>query len=420
MRRSLALLALLAPLAAGFPAGADAAPPTKLRLVAYWSGNLQEELQRMVAEFNATHRDLVVRYEYVPFNDLRRHLLVAGASGELPDVAIIDNPDHASFAEAGLLADLTDRIGRWSGTGKFFEGPWRSTIHRGRNYGVPLTTNCLALFYDRAALARAGLRVPETWDELRAAARKLTGPDRYGMAIGAIQSEEGTFQFLPWFLSAGGDLGRLDSPGAVRSLEFLRALITDGSMSPQVIEWGQSDAQKQFSAGRAAMMVNGPWSLGQLERDALDRNLQYGIAAIPRDVRLATPLGGENVVITRRANVEAAWVFVQWLTSREIMARFARASGHLPPRTDVLRGAAGAWTGDARLRPFIELMPHAVPRGPHPRWPEISDLLSGALQEALSGARPPRETLEEAQRRLRALGLAAPAGPPGGTARDAP
>lgn len=395
-RPSLLLLALS--LLPASPATARASEPARVRLVHYYAGALQEKLGQLLDEFNASQRDVVVQYEFVPFGDLKRNLMVADASGDLPDVAIFDNPDNAFFAAAGTFADITDRVRRWPGNGRFFQGPWKSTFLGGRQYGLPFTTNCLALFYDKAALESAKVGVPGTWDELRLAARKLTAPGRYGLAIAAVRSEEGTFQYLPWFLSAGADLDRLDSPAAVHSLEFLRSLITDGSMSPEVIGWTQFDVQKQFSAGKAAMVLNGPWAFAQLERDAQGRNLRYGIARIPREVKSLSPLGGENVAITRHANREAAWVVVQYLTSREFQARFAGTTGFLSPRTDVRAGA-----DDPRLGVFLETMPHVVPRGPHPRWPELSDLISGALQEGLSGSRPPRKALEEAQKGLRAL-----------------
>jgi multiple sugar transport system substrate-binding protein len=392
------LLLVAASLLAGSPAAVQASQPTRLRVVHYYAGALQETLERLLQEFNASQSKVVVQVQYVPFGDLKRNLLVASASGDLPDVVIIDNPDTAFFAAAGVLADITERVRRWPGLGRFFEGPLNSTLLEGHQYAVPFTTNCLALFYDRAALERARIRVPATWEELRTAARKLTTQDRYGMAIAAVRSEEGTFQFLPWFLSAGATFDRLDSPGAVHALEFLRSLIADGSMSPEVIGWTQFDVQKQFSAGKAAMVLNGPWAFAQLERDAHGRNLNYAVARVPRDVKSASPLGGENVAITRQADLEAAWILVQHLTSRDFQERFARATGFLSARTDVQAGR-----DDPRLAVFIEAMPSVVPRGPHPRWPELSDLISGALQEGLSGSAYPRAALEKAQKSLIAL-----------------
>src|SRR5262249_2138039 len=158
----------------------------------------------------------VVTYEFVPFHDLKQRLLVGQAAGDLPDVTIIDNPDNAAFAQAGIFVDLTDRVKTWSGNGRFFAGPWNSTLFQCCQYGIPFTSNCLALFYDKAALQKAGVAVPETWAQLRAAAKTLTTKNRYGLAISAVSTEEGTFQYLPWLLSAGAATDRLDSPEAVR------------------------------------------------------------------------------------------------------------------------------------------------------------------------------------------------------------
>jgi multiple sugar transport system substrate-binding protein len=404
------LLLLLSALLAAAPAVGRAGPPTRLRLVTYYAGALQETLETLMGEFNASQHEVVVQCEYVPFGDMKRNLLVANASGDLPDVIIIDNPDNAYFAAAGLLADITERVHAAPASGRFQEGAWSSTLLAGRQYSLPFTTNWLALFYDEDALEAARVAVPRTWKELRAAARKLTVPGRHGLAIAAVRSEEGTFQYLPWFLSAGADYDRLDSPAAVRSLEYLRALITDGSMSPEVIGWTQFDVQKQFSAGKVAMVINGPWAFAQLQRDAQGRALRYGLAPIPRDVRSASPLGGENVAITRQAKLDAAWILVQHLTSRQFQERFQRMTGFLSPRTDVAVGG-----DDPRLARFVKTMPQLLPRGPNPRWPELSDLLSGALQEGLSGASPPRRALEKAQQGLKALG-AGPFAP--GTAPD--
>ncbi len=397
----------------GRPATALAAPPTEIRFLSYFPESIRDMTQRIIDDFNHTHPGIVVRYEYVPLENLKRMLLVANASGDLPDVVMIDNPDNAAFAQAGILADITDLVARWEGKGRFLAGPWRSTIYKGRQYGIPFDSNCLALFYDRGALDRAGVRVPETWEELRAAARKLTAPGRYGLAISAFPSEEGTFQFLPWLLSAGGDVDQVDSPAGVRALEFLRSLITDGSMSAEVIGWTQFDAQKQFSSGRTAMMINGPWNFRSLERDS--PKLAYGIAKVPRDVKFASVLGGENLAITRQAKRDAAWAFVQYAASREIIARFASATGELPPRTDAAR-PGDVWERDPRLSVFLDQIQYAMPRGPHPRWPEISNIISRAIQEGLSGSKPPRKALEDAQRDLRALGAPSPA--VRGAARD--
>ena len=71
-------------------------------------------------------------------------------------------------------------------------------VYRGGN-------NCLGLFYSKDLLDVAGVEVPTTWSELEDACAKLTTKGVYGLAISAIGNEEGTFQYMPWLLSAGGN-----------------------------------------------------------------------------------------------------------------------------------------------------------------------------------------------------------------------
>jgi multiple sugar transport system substrate-binding protein len=368
--------------------------PQQLRFVGYYEGPTRVELENLIADFNRAHPDIVVTYEYVPFHNLKRQLLIAETLNELPDITIIDNPDNAAFAAKGVFADITDLVKQWSGYGKFYPGPWNSTFYKSRQYGIPFTSNCLALFYDKALLERYGIGVPETWEELRSAALKLSDDDRYGIVISAVNTEEGTFQFLPWYLSAGGDLENIGSESSTRAVKFLRTLITDGAMSPEVVSWTMGDIQKQFSAGKAAMMINGPWIFSSIERDSPDLN--YGLSKVPKDRYFASVLGGENVAIIDNEHVADSWLFLQYLVSKETISRYALATGYLPPRKDVM-SQDERWNTDPSLRVFLEQMKYARPRGPYPRWPELSNLLSNAFQKVLSGFNTPAEAMEDVQ-----------------------
>jgi CheY-like chemotaxis protein len=110
MHRPSLLLLLLASLLAWSPASAGDAKPARLRLVHYYAGALQETLDRLVQGFNASQSKLVVQVEFVPFGDLKRNLMVANASGDLPDVAILDNPDTAAQVRT-LLETILRRAG---------------------------------------------------------------------------------------------------------------------------------------------------------------------------------------------------------------------------------------------------------------------------------------------------------------------
>ena len=75
---------------------------------------------------------------------------------------------------------------------------------------------------------------PTTWDELKAAAAKLTQGGRYGVAFSAIASYEGTWQFLPFMWSNGGDETDIASPQVAGALQMWVDLVDSGSASRSV------------------------------------------------------------------------------------------------------------------------------------------------------------------------------------------
>ncbi|MBZ4646506.1 MAG: extracellular solute-binding protein family 1 [Clostridia bacterium] len=351
----------------------------------------------MCEEFNKSQNKIVVKPEFVPREELLKQYTIGLVADKLPDVGMIDNPDHASFAAMGLFEDITDRVKQWGGGDQFFEGPMKSAIYKGRIYGLPQNSNCLALWYDVDMLKAAGVEVPQTWDELAEAAKKLTKDGVYGLAISAPKNEEGTFQYLPWLLSAGADIEHLDSPEAIKSMAYLAALVKNGYMSKEVINWTQADAEKQFATGKAAMMINGPWNIPAVKQDA--PNKKWAVAKVPKDKTFASVLGGENFGIIKGRKVDAGWEFLKYISSPEMSKKYAEGTGKFSPRKDVMQDST-VFKSDPILSVFVDQLQYAMPRGPHPKWPEISTAISTALQEALTGAKSAEQAMKDAQAKV--------------------
>ncbi|GAE92766.1 sugar ABC transporter [Gracilibacillus boraciitolerans JCM 21714] len=127
-----------------------------------------ELLNKFLEEFNNSQEDIVVKSEYVPFSEMNRQLSVGTAGDSLPDMILADTVNNVSMASMGILADLTDRINEWGGEGgdQFLNGPMNSTVYKDKNYGLPLTTNSLGLFYNKNLFEEAGIEEPPTtWGE---------------------------------------------------------------------------------------------------------------------------------------------------------------------------------------------------------------------------------------------------------------
>lgn len=361
--------------------------------------------QKDIDRFNASQDRIKVNYTYVSRDDLMKQYTMGVLSGELPDLGMVDNPDMASYIQMGVFADITDQLNAWGELDQFFSGPLNSCTQNGRIYGLPHNSNALALFYDKDILAAAGCEVPTTWTELREVAKKVTDPSvgRYGLGICAIKNEEGCFQFMPWFLSAGGKLEELNGEGCVAAMNFLNDLILDGSMPKDIINWTQGDCNNQFISGGLAMQINGPWNVGPVNELAPEKN--WGVALIPKyDTGVnASVLGGENFGVTSACeNVDAAVEFLTWLMSCENSANFCEAAGKFSPRADST-ASKEIWTTDPIFGVFGESMQYAQPRGPHPRWPEISTAISVAQHEVFTGVSDSQTALDKAAETVNAI-----------------
>ena len=318
-----------------------------------------------------------------PFAALKQKLLQGATAGELPDIVVIDNPDHSSFAALGVLADITDRVDEWGQESAYFEGPFASTRYQDRCYGIPDNSNCLALWANTALVERAGVDVPTDWDGLRAAAADLTRGKAKGLAVSAVKSEEGTFQWLPFLWMTGEDLDSLDSDGGRAALSLWVDLVQAGQMSEGIVNWDQQAVLGQFQNGRAALMVNGPWQIPVLKDESPD--LKYEVATLPEESQGASVLGGENLAITKSSkNVDAAWEFLAWSQEPENLLRYNTLAGKIPSRKDVAENEQ--WTGDPAMKVFTEQLQVAKPRAYGPKYPEISAAVQEMLQAALTGS----------------------------------
>ena len=181
----------------------------------YWeTEGHQKALDHIIQAYNDQQNQIHVEAKYVPFADFKKQLSIGASADELPDIVILDNPDHASYAAMGVFADITDKFD----VSTYYPGPVNSCTLDGRLYGVPFGSNDLVLFYNEDMLAAAGCEVPTTWDELLDVAKKTTTDNVYGFGHCAVQNEEGTFNFLPWVWSTGSTSYEINTEGGIKAL----------------------------------------------------------------------------------------------------------------------------------------------------------------------------------------------------------
>ncbi|MEV6181697.1 ABC transporter substrate-binding protein [Streptomyces sp. NPDC052015] len=337
-----------------------------------------------------------VKHSSVPGPSLVPKVLQQASSRTLPDLLMLDNPDLQQIAQTGALTPL-DQYGIDSSG--FAKGILSAGTYEGKVYGLAPTVSTIALVYNKDMLSEAGVAVPRTWDELKAAAAKLTRPGRYGMAVDANATFEGSWQFLPFLWSNGGDEKRLDTPQAAQALQLWVDLVKSGSMSKSVLNWNQADLHDQFVAGKAAMMVNGPWRIPAMNEL---KNLHWGVAPIPvprAGQTPVTPLGGEVWTVPQnasKAKQEKAAQVVACLNDPANMLAQAKQRFTVPSRTAV---AAQYAQQVPSMAAFVKSVEEARSRTSElgVKWPKTATGIYTAIQLALTGEQTPQEALKHAQ-----------------------
>jgi multiple sugar transport system substrate-binding protein len=343
-----------------------------------------------------TKAGVTIKRETVPGKSLIPKVLQQASSKTLPDVLMLDNPDLQQIAASGALAPLSDfKIS----TADYAPGVLKAGTYKDKVYGLAPTVNTIALFYNKDLLAKAGVTAPTTWEELKAAAAKLTAGEQYGLAFDANPTYEGTWQFLPFMWSNGGDEKNIDSSQTAQALQLWTDLVKSGSVSSSALNWTQADVKDQFVAGKAAMMVNGPWQIPVLAKQT---SLHYGVVKIPvKDASqtAVAPLGGEVWTVPQtgsKARQAKAAEVVACLNTDENQLAFAKARNTIPSKTTL---AATFAAQNPNLAIFTDQIKAARARTGElgEGWPAQATKIYTAIQTALTGKASPSDALKQAQ-----------------------
>lgn len=413
MRRVSPFIVLLAALGLLLSASfASAQEPIQLTFWNYWDGNNGEAIQSLVDQFNVEHPDIQVENVFFGWGELLPRLQTAAAGGDAPDLAAVDMAWMPLLANSGKIAALDGWIADAGiDIDDFYPSLLAVNTYNDQLYGLPVSTNNLELFINRDLFTAAGLdpdAPPTTWDELSAAAQQCADADQgvVGMELYTQPGEGLTWQFQVYLWQAGGAFLNEDNTAAafnteagVQALDFWRSLIDRGAS--QLAPWGL------FDQGKACMRMDGSWMVGIYGEQA---PFEFSTAPmpIPAGGSPATNMGGEHLVIFDGddAQEQAAFEFVQWITSPEIQVEWDKATTFMPIRESVATNEEfQTWLTDTepRLIPFVESQQYAINRPSVAVYSELSDVFSANIERALYGQVSSADALTNAEVAVNAL-----------------
>ena len=321
--------------------------PVKLVMLTHWGEeSMLKPMQALLDEYMAANPNVTIEYQSTSFDQLLTKITTAQAAGISPDIYHIYNLWVPDFVKGGMLAAPSDDVVAEI-KGNYSEGSVGAVTAAGQVWGYPTEINTYQLLYNKKMFADAGItKVPETLDELKDAACKLTKKNadgtlvHTGMAVMPGWDSGVTHPFLSLLWSNNGqylspDLSKslFNSPEGLAVLKLYSDLIKQGCIDP-----GLGGSYSDFTTGKSAMIIMANWVRAELQTSFVDGYENVGVAPIPHGPSGKSTTLQYNwlwAVDKSSKNVEEAWKLVKWLNT-------ARGAGKASPMGEYLTTALGA------------------------------------------------------------------------------
>jgi multiple sugar transport system substrate-binding protein len=324
------------------------------------------------------------------------------------DVIDMDVIWTAEFASNGWIIPLPESQ---FPLGEFLKPSVDTAIYQGRLYAVPDYSNADVLYYRKDILAKAGVQPPRTWDQLQRLAETVA--PRYGLYgyAGTFAPYEGlTVNFAAAVQSAGGSIlspegtkVTVDSPQALRGLEFLVNGFEQGWIPKVALTYEEESSQAAFEAGKFLFLDNWPDVYAALSSPGPQNQVygKVGIAPLPGpDGPGSSSLGGANLAISAFSqHQQTALSFIKYMTD-EANERQMLERGSFPPVWTQLYTDKSLGHSYPYLRVLEQAINSAQPRPAITNYDQASLAISSVVYEALTRQKQPQQALAEMARQL--------------------
>ena len=353
----------------------------------------------LIPAFEAENPGIKVNAVSHEWAELHDKVLVSANSNALPDVARCDIAWLPEFQKMGILVALDEEMPDFAEvSGKLLDSAMSTAVIGGHYYALALNTNSKIVFYNTAMLEAAGVEVPATMDAWVEAIKKLSGENANGQQVwGWNEPALAGWNICPFIWSFGGSLtnadqtaatGYINSPASVKAIETFAELVKAGGITG--FNAGDIPMTDGFGTGRYAMMLEGPWKSAELAGAYPD--VAYGTAPMPAgEGGSISVLGGEDIAMFNTANKEAAWKFMQFMTSEYAETEMAKC-GQIPVNKNALESDT---VKAADYAPFIEAIQTAKARPTVAAWSEMDNDLQVAMNAVVTGEKTAQEAMDE-------------------------
>src|SRR5581483_3730829 len=307
---------------------------------AFWPRQLQFDQL-----FMKRHPNITVNAENTPWASFLQKYVAQAAGGTLPDLLYCHFSWAQVFIKQGILGQLDDYISKQPdfNLDDFTKPSLGFYQKNGHYYGIAYDCGPLVLFYNKDLFDKAGMKYPtDSWtlDDLKQAAIKLTSGGGATKVFGLQDTPSpGSADIAPPYLFpfgakyVDGTKSVIDQPVAVNTMNWWMDLRFKNKAVPTPADaTAMSQQGGAFTAGRAAMMLNGSWAVPGLEQQG---NFKWDLVGWPKGpVARSTSAEGSAYVITNNSpQKDAAWIYLnEYLSTAGQMFMWAMTGRGSPAR----------------------------------------------------------------------------------------
>jgi ABC-type glycerol-3-phosphate transport system substrate-binding protein len=373
------------------------------------SGSQKTALAKMVSDFHAAHPNITVTLQEQPdYGTLYTKITAAAAAGNPPTIAQVYEEWAAELAANQVITPLTSYAST-AELNAFYPGIRKDLyLPDGKLWMWPFNKSVVIQYYNQNILASAGVSAaPKTWDEFASDAKKVSKGKVVAISIDPGNSS-GPQGGTAWYEILAQSFGepvfakdgtpQFTSKAAVQALQYLVDLKNAHALATGTNYPGQTALGAQTGVWDISSVASYPYNLA-----AVGKKFTMGTADLPTGpAGPANQLAGTNIALfsaASKAQQDAAWIFLQFLTSPQEQAYWASQTGYLPLGPAALQ--TPTLQSYAKDHPYLDFaskdLGFATGLPPYPWITKASGDLAEGLQAALSGSKSPQDALADAQ-----------------------
>lgn len=382
----------------------------ELKLVWYLDGDEQEtKLRGLLDEYTAAYPETTFDLQIVPYSGMGQKFQQYAASGIMPDVTLsssmppIIRPFLVDWAEVNGPEWIDQFVDGWADGAKLGD----------KVIAAPLDVTGVGIFYNADAFAKAGVEIPAdgwTWDEALPAIKEVS--EKAGIRFPLVW-DVSPHRFLTYQFQYGNHVFSdvepvtvaMDDAAWAKTMDQFIAIANE-YMPPGLWSGASSDSPvDMFVNQQAVAYMSGSWQIGNFSDNA---SFKWQAGPTPSGTVASSNVGGNYLLaFNTSAHLDEATAFVNWMTSPDVQAHYAKIFGLIPANSE----APAVAYDDPQAQEAVVVFQSEL--GASPRyaatdqaWPEMQatwDSIKAGITQAYSG----QITTEQAVAGIRAAAEAA-------------